>query len=283
LRIIVTGASGMLGSVLLPVLQKRHRVWGINAQDCDIGDAEAIAAVLRDHEPELVVHLAAYTDVDGCEANPRLAERVNSLGTRNVTIACAKLDAAMLYMSTDYVFDGTKVGPYGEDDPPNPINVYGKSKFLGEQHVRSVLNRYFIIRTSRLFGPNRGNFVTTILKAAHQQKVLRVVDDQYGSPTYTRHLSLKLAELAETQAYGIYHTTGSGVCSWFEFAQTILDIWPAEGVEVIPIASSESRRAARRPANSVLENRALKQAHVDLMPHWKDALTDYLSEIKQSG
>jgi dTDP-4-dehydrorhamnose reductase len=238
---------------------------------------------LHTRQPDLVIHLAAYTDVDGCEANPQLAEETNSTGARNVATACAQVGAAMLYVSTDYVFDGAKLGDYLEDDPPNPISVYGKSKWLGEQHVRAILKRYFIVRTSWLYGPHGKNFVSTILRLAHQQKVLRVVNDQQGSPTYTRHFSLKIAELASTQAYGIYHITGSGTCSWFEFARTILELWPVEGAQVIPISSYESGRAARRPANSVLENRALKQAHLELMPHWKVALSEYLDEIKQSG
>ena len=283
MRILVTGANGMLGTALLPVLHKRHQVWGIDIQDCDICDAGAVSALLHTRQPELVIHLAAYTNVDGCETNPRIAEETNSIGTRNIAKACAEVDAAMLYVSTDYVFDGTKIGAYLEDDPPNPVSVYGRSKLMGEQHVRAILKRYFITRTSWLYGPNGKNFVTTILKVAHQQKVLRVVNDQHGSPTYTRHLSLKIAELAETQAYGVYHTTGSGTCSWFEFARAILDLWPVEGVEVLPISSGESGRAARRPANSVLENGALKRAHLELMPHWKVALAEYLDEIKQSG
>jgi len=281
LRILVTGAQGMLGTALLPVLQKRHQACGIDIQDCDISDAAAISAVVRARQPELVMHLAAYTNVDGCEANPQTAEKTNSTGTQNLAAACAEVDAAMLYVSTDYVFDGTKVGAYREDDPPNPVSVYGRSKLLGEQHVRALLKRYFIARTSWLYGPHGKNFVTTILQAAHQQKVLRVVNDQHGSPTYTRHLSRKLAELAETQAYGVYHTTGSGTCSWFEFARTILDLWPMEGVEVLPISTSESGRAARRPANSVLENRALMEAQLGLMPHWRLALADYLDEIRR--
>ena len=283
MRILVTGAKGMLGTALLPVLRKRHQVRGIDVQDCNICDARAISAVLRARQPELVIHLAAYTNVDGCEADPRIAEETNSIGTRNIATACAEVDAAMLYVSTDYVFDGTKVGTYLEDDPPNPVSVYGRSKLLGEQHVRAILKRYFIARTSWLYGPNGKNFVTTILKVAHQQKVLRVVNDQHGSPTYTRHLSLKIAELVETQAYGVYHTTGSGICSWFEFARAILDLWPVRGVEVLPISSDESGRAVRRPANSVLENRALKHIHLELMPYWKVALAEYLDEIKQSG
>jgi len=283
LRILVTGASGMLGTALMPVLQKRHQAWGIDFRDCDIRDGGAVSAVLHTRPPELVIHLAAYTNVDACEANPRIAEETNSIGTQNVATACAEVDAAMLYVSTDYVFDGTKIGAYREDDPPNPVSVYGRSKLMGEQHVRAILKRYFITRTSWLYGPNGKNFVTTILKFAQQQKVLRVVDDQHGSPTYTRHLSLKIAELAGTQAYGVYHTTGSGTCSWFEFARTILDFWPVQGVEVLAIPSDDSGRAARRPANSVLENRALMQAHFELMPHWKVALAEYLDEIKQSG
>jgi dTDP-4-dehydrorhamnose reductase len=273
----------MLGTALVPVLQQRHQVWGIDVDDCDIRDARAILAVLHTQQPELVIHLAAYTDVDGCEANPLMAEETNSTGTRNVATACAEIGAAMLYVSTDYVFDGTKNGAYLEDDPPNPISLYGNSKWLGEQHVRAILKRYFIARSSWLYGPNGKNFVSTILRVAHQQKLLRVVNDQHGSPTYTRHLSLKIAELAATQAYGVYHTTGSGTCSWFEFAQTILELWPVEGVQVLAISSDQLGRAARRPANSVLENRALKQAHLELMPHWKVALAEYLDEIKKSG
>jgi len=283
LRILVTGANGMLGTALVPVLQKRHEVWGIDAQDCDIRDARAVAAVLRARNPEMVVHLAAYTNVDGCEANPQLAEETNALGTRNIAITCAEIDAAMLYLSTDYVFDGTKTGAYREVDPPNPVSVYGKSKWQGEEYVRTLLKRAFICRTSWLYGPNGRNFVTTILKAAQQQKVLRVVDDQHGSPTYTRHLSQKIAQLAETRAYGVYHTTGSGTCSWFEFARTIVRLWPVEGAEVLPIKSHESGRAAPRPANSVLENRALQTAGLGLMPHWEIALTEYFGEIRQSA
>jgi len=267
----------------MPVLEKHHQVWGIDIQDCDICDAGAIAAVLRARRPDFVIHLAAYTNVDGCEADRRLAEETNSAGTRNIAAACAEIDAAMLYVSTDYVFDGTKIGAYLEDDLPNPVSVYGRSKLMGEQHVQALLKRYFIARTSWLYGPNGKNFVMTILNVARQQKVLRVVNDQHGSPTYTRHLSATIAELIETHAYGIYHTTGSGTCSWFEFARTILDLCPMEGVEVVPISSDQSGRAARRPANSVLENRALKQAHLELMPHWKVALAEYLQEIKQSG
>ena len=283
LRILVTGAKGMLGTALLPVLDRRHRVWGLDVQECDIRDAGAVSAVLHTRQPDLVIHLAAYTNVDGCESNPQIANETNATGTRNVAAACAQVGAAMLYVSTDYVFDGTQNDPYREDDLPNPLNVYGKSKLMGEQHVRSLLTRYYILRTSWLYGPNGTNFVMTILEATHQQKVLRVVDDQQGSPTYTRHLSLLIAELIETGHYGVFHTTGSGTCSWFEFAKAILELWPVAGVQVLPISSRESGRAAPRPANSVLENRALRLANLQLMPHWKVGLAEYLDEIRQSG
>lgn len=273
----------MLGAALIPVLDRRHRVWGIDVQDCDICDARAVSAVLHTRQPDLVIHLAAYTNVDGCESNPHIAEETNATGTRNLAMACVQVGAAMLYMSTDYVFDGTQIDPYREDDLPNPISVYGRSKLMGEEQVRTLLTRYYIARTSWLYGPKGTNFVTTILKAAHQQKVLRVVDDQHGSPTYTRHLSLLIAELIETEHYGVYHTTGSGTCSWFEFAKTILELWPVADVQLVPISSRESGRAAPRPANSVLENRALRLANLPLMPHWKVALAEYLDEIRQSG
>ncbi len=284
MRILVTGAKGMLGTALLPVLTRRdHTAWGIDVADCDIRYAGAVSACLRSRPPDLLIHLAAFTNVDACEANPQIAEETNALGTRNLAAACAEVDAAMLYVSTDYVFDGTQEGPYREDDSPRPINVYGRSKCLGEQHVRAILKRSYIVRSSWLYGAGGKNFVTTILRTAHQQKILRVVNDQRGCPTYTRHLSAKIAELIQTESYGTYHITGSGSCSWFEFAQSIVEQWPVARVQVLPITSAESGRAAQRPANSVLENRALGRIHLELLPHWKAALAEYLGEIRQSG
>ncbi len=283
MRILVTGARGMLGTALLPVLSRNHTAWGMDVQDCDIRDAAAVSEYLRSRPPDLLIHLAAYTNVDACEANLQIAEETNSLGTRNLAAACAEAGAAMLYVSTDYVFDGTREGAYREDDAPHPINVYGRSKWMGEQHVRAILKRFYIVRASWLYGAGGKNFVTTILSAAHQQKTLRVVNDQRGCPTYTRHLSSKIAELIQTESYGIYHITGSGACSWLEFAQAILELWPVAGVQVLPISSKESGRAARRPANSVLENRALRQIHLELLPHWKKSLAEFFDELRQSG
>jgi dTDP-4-dehydrorhamnose reductase len=271
----------MLGHALAPVLEPDHQVTGLDIGDCDIRDPEAVRNSLRAHRPELVVHLAAYTDVDGCELDWRRAEETNGIGTRNVAQACQELGATMLYMSTDYVFDGKQEQAYSEQAPTNPINAYGRSKLLGEQHLRAILDRHFIVRTSWLFGPKGRNFVSTILELAGQQRQLRVVDDQRGSPTYTRHLASKLAQLLETKQYGIYHITGSGSCSWFEFAQAILELGGFPDAQVVPISSDQCARPARRPANSVLDNRRLSAAHLDLLPHWREGLRSYLQELER--
>jgi dTDP-4-dehydrorhamnose reductase len=273
----------MLGQALLPVLQPSHRVTGLGSKDCDIRDEGAVRHTVRDHEPELVIHLAAYTDVDGCELDPLRAEESNGTGTRNVAQACAEVSAGLLYISTDYVFDGRKDTPYGEADAPNPINVYGHSKLLGERHVQALVGRHIIVRTSWLFGLRGKNFVATILRMARQQRELRVVNDQRGSPTYVRHLSLTLAEMVGSNAYGIYHVTAFGSCTWFEFAQRIVQHSGIRDVRVVPVSSEEFARPARRPANSVLENRRLIMQHMGLLPHWEEGLTAYLEELKQSG
>lgn len=283
MRILVTGATGLLGHALVPVLQQSHQVIGLSSRDCDIRDEAATRRVLRAHSPDLVIHLAAYRDADGCELDPRRAEESNATGTRNVAQACAEISAAMVYTSTDYVFDGQQEEPYCEQDRPNPINIYGRSKLWGEQHVQAILERYFIVRTSWLVGPNGRSFVNTIIQLARRQEELRVVNDQRGSPTYTCHLASKLAELADTKAYGIYHITGSGSCTWFELAQTVVELCGLNGVRVVPISSEECGRPARRPAYSVLENRRLSLSNMGLLPHWKVGLTSFLDELRYAG
>jgi dTDP-4-dehydrorhamnose reductase len=273
----------MLGTALLPRLAAEHEVVGVDFLDFDISQEAAVQKAFRDLRPEFVFHLAAFTDVDGCEANPQKAEQVNALGTRNVARACAEIGAVLLYVSTDYVFDGSMERPYREDDAPNPISVYGQSKLGGEQHVQSLLARHFIVRSSWLYGPRGKNFVATILKVAQERDELRVVSDQRGSPTYTEHLAVKLAQMVQVQSYGIYHVTGAGNCSWFEFAQAILELGGLEGGRVVPISTQECGRRARRPANSVLENRRLVESHLGALPHWRDGLADYLKEGQRLG
>lgn len=278
MRVLVTGAKGMLANALLPCLQDGHEVVGVDLNDFDISQEAAVQKAFREIRPEFVYHLAAYTDVDGCEANPQLAMQVNADGAGNLARASAEVGATMLYVSTDYVFDGSGKRPWREDDATNPLSVYGKSKLQGELAVAAGLKEHIIARSSWLFGPRGKNFVSTILKFAAQKDELRVVSDQRGSPTYTRHLAVKLAELINCKAYGIFHVTGSGSCSWFEFTQEILKLSGFDRVRVVPISTQESARRAPRPAFSVLENRRLVELGFGLLPHWTKGLADYLKE-----
>jgi dTDP-4-dehydrorhamnose reductase len=282
-RILVTGAKGMLGSALLPCLESQHQVQGVDVEDFDICEEPAVEKAFRELRPEMVFHLAAYTDVDGCELNPPRAEAVNVAGARNVAKACAEIGAALLYVSTDYVFDGCQERPYCEDDCPHPRSAYGRSKLRGEQFVQALVPRHCIVRTSWLYGPRGKNFVATILKLAGERQELHVVSDQRGSPTYTRHLAVKLEQLSRAQACGIYHVTGAGQCSWFEFAQAIVKAGGYNQVRVVPVTSQELGRPARRPANSVLENRRLLQSGLGALPHWTEGLAQYLEEGRRSG
>ncbi len=283
MRILVTGAQGMLGSVLLPCLQAEHQVCGVDLKDFDIGEEAAVGRAFRELRPEFVFHLAAFTDVDGCEANPQQAEQVNALGTRNVAGACAEVGAGLLYMSTDYVFDGRGKRPYREDDCPNPLSVYGLTKLQGERHVQALVGRHLIVRSSWLYGPGGKNFVATILRLAREGRDLRVVSDQRGSPTYTRHLAIKLAELLTTRECGVFHVTGGGDCSWFEFAEAIVQAGGYPQIRVTPITTQECGRLAARPAFSLLENRRLAKSKLGGLPHWTEGLAQYLDEGSRGG
>lgn len=278
-KVLITGSNGMLGSSLLEQLKKKCSIKGIAIEDADITDINAITKVITKAKPDIVIHTAGYTKVDDCESNINLAYRVNGIGTRNVAIACQRIDASMAYISTDYVFDGIKDSPYSEFDAANPINVYGKSKLAGEILVQQILNRFYIIRTSWLYGANGVNFVDTIVNKAKTEKELKIVDDQKGSPTYTNDLADKIGEIIKEEKYGIYHITNSGSCSWFEFAKKIVDISNISPIRLIPIKSSELNRPAKRPANSVLQNFMLELEGIPLMRHWEEAVEEYIEEI----
>jgi len=282
-RVLVTGAQGMLGSVLLPRLQAEHQVCGVDQKDFDIREEAAVGRAFRELRPEFVFHLAAFTDVDGCEANPQMAEQVNALGTRNVAGACAEIGAGMLYVSTDYVFDGRGKRPYREDDCPNPLSVYGLTKLQGERHVQALVARHVIVRSSWLYGPGGKNFVATILRLAREGRDLRVVSDQRGSPTYTRHLAIKFAELLATRVCGVFHVTGGGDCSWFEFAEAIVQSGGYPQVHVTSITTQECGRLARRPAFSLMENHCLAESKLGALPHWTEGLAQYLEEGSCGG
>lgn len=283
-KALVIGSQGMLGTDLVAALHEemRFEVTGVDQQEVDIVDTSAVFETLARIAPQIVYHCAAYTDVDGSELRKDLAFKVNGLGTWNVAAACASLDTILVYISTDYVFDGTKGEPYLETDQPNPLSVYGKSKLEGENRIRELLRRFLIVRTSGLYGKNGRNFVTAILKAAREKPALEVVDDQVCSTTYTKDLAKALVEIADTPLFGTYHLTNAGESTWYEFAKVVLG---KSGVNtpVRPVTSADWGAAAPRPAFSVLANHAWKmQGRRPLRP-FTSALDDYLREMGQAG
>ena len=241
MKILLTGARGMLGRDLLPLLSAKHEVLGKDVQDFDITDRKRVEEEIAAYRPDVVIHTAAYTDVDGCEGKRDLAFAVNGEGVLNVALGCAHVRSRMIYLSTDYVFDGKSEIPYPEGYPPNPLSVYGKSKLQGEIYIQKALDNYLIIRTAWLYGRHGKNFVDTILRLAGEKDELRVVNDQKGSPTFTKDLSQAIGRLAEGEFRGVLHVTNSGSCTWFEFAKKILDLKSPFGrkVSVIPISSAE--------------------------------------------
>jgi dTDP-4-dehydrorhamnose reductase len=279
MKILVTGAGGMLGQTLVPCLEKRgHDVTAFVKANLDVTDFKQVQSTLASvPKLDLVIHCAAYTKVDQAESEPELANLVNGQGTENVAMACKQLGLPMLYVSTDYVFDGernpSEHRPYEPTDKTNPLSVYGKSKLAGETAVQRHLNQFYIVRTSWLYGPYGKNFVDTIRSLAEQNKPLRVVSDQVGSPTYTLSLSNIIADLIETKRWGIYHGTDDGAASWFDFAQNIVkDL----GVPVTPITTQEMPRPATRPKYSVLDKSTLISAIGRPLPSWQEALQSYL-------
>ena len=275
MKVLVTGANGQLGYDVVKELQKQNiECFGATRKEFDIVDFEATEKFITDYRPDVVIHCAAYTAVDKAEDEPELCYKVNYEATENIAKICEKINAKMLYISTDYVFDGTKKDFYEVDDKPNPINVYGKTKLLGEQAVQKILNKYFIVRISWVFGEHGNNFVKTMLRLGKERKELNVVADQYGSPTYTADLAPLLIEMIKTDKYGIYHATNEGVCSWAEFAEEIFKV--AEmNVKVNHIATDEYPTKAKRPLNSRLSKAKLKGNFRELRD-WKNALKEYI-------
>lgn len=271
----------MLGRDLTPVLGASHHVVPLNRTGADVTNAAAVRHTLAAAQPDTVIHLAAMTAVDECERERETAFQVNGQGTHNVAAACRDLRIPLMYISTDYVFDGSKPSPYVENDDPHPINAYGESKLEGERSVMETLDRFWIVRVSWLFGPMGKNFVRTILDRARGGAALRVVNDQVGAPTYTADLSQKIGEMIQKNCPpGIYHVTNQGYCSWFEFAREALRQSELDGVALAPISSAESARLARRPKNSRLANARLASEGLSLLPTWQDALARYLARAQ---
>lgn len=280
--VVVVGSAGQLGTDLIRCWQGRpgDRVWGLARSDLDVTDLAQARAVLARLEPAVVVNATAYNLVDAAEAEPQAALAVNALGPRNLALVCRELDATLVHVSTDYVFSGKMRRPYVEDDPVEPLSVYGVSKAAGEMLIRATWQRHFIVRTSGLYGlagsrGKGGNFVDTMLRLARSGQPIRVVDDQVLTPTHTAELALQIAHLVATDAYGTYHATCQGECSWYEFAAEIFRQASIQA-RLEPQSTAEAGRAARRPPYSVLHNRNLQRLGLDLMPHWRDALGGYL-------
>lgn len=276
MKVLVTGANGQLGYDVVKELQKQNiDCYGATRKDFDLIDFEATEKFIVNYMPDVVIHCAAYTAVDKAEDEQGLCYLVNASATDNIAEICKKINVKMLYISTDYVFDGTKKGFYEVDDIPNPINVYGKTKLLGEQAVQRILNKYFIVRISWVFGEHGNNFVKTMLKLGKERKELNVVADQYGSPTYTADLAPLLVEMVKTDKYGIYHATNEGVCSWAEFAEEIFKIAELD-VKVKYITTDEYPTRAKRPMNSRLSKNSLKINGFEVLNDWQEAAKSYL-------
>jgi dTDP-4-dehydrorhamnose reductase len=277
MRILVMGHRGMLGSDLMEALGRGHDVSGIDRDEFDITAVEDCLRVVEEFKPDVIVNAAAYTDVDGCETNRDACFAVNAEGVRNIADACKGRKTKIVHYSTDYVFDGTKGEPYLEDDPCRPINLYGESKRKGEEALIESAEDHVLIRTAWLYGRQGKNFVKAILAKAKDDGKLRVVDDQVGSPTYSLDLAQATKLLVERDSRGIYHVTNRGVCSWYQFAQRIVEYAQLSGVTVEPIKSSEIDRKAKRPPYSVLSNRKFMDTTRKAMRPWQVALNEYLT------
>jgi len=284
MKVLIIGASGQLGTDLCQILQNTN-VTPLTHPDVEITDMNSIKSAFTKCQPHVVINTAAYVRVDDCESAQDKAFQVNALGARNVAVASQELDAKLVHISTDYVFGGEDTPqstPYTEFDKPAPPNIYGRSKLAGEDFVRHLCLKHFIVRASGLFGTagssgKGGNFVETMLHLARERDELRIVNDQVFSPTYTRDLARKIAQLITTDYYGTFHITNRGACSWYDFTAEILRLADSK-TRVIPITSDQYPQKARRPRFSVLDNYHLRLLDMDDMSPWQDALKAYMKE-----
>ncbi|MBX9993193.1 dTDP-4-dehydrorhamnose reductase [Priestia aryabhattai] len=275
-KVLITGANGQLGKELVELFTaKGFEVYGFGRDKMDITNQAQVQEVLSTLKPNIVIHSAAHTQVDLAESEPEQAFSINAYGTRNVAVAAEAVGAKLVYVSTDYVFDGTNDEPYNEFSPTSPLGVYGKSKLAGEQFVRDLHSKFFIVRTSWVYGKHGANFVKTMLKLGKERKELSVVADQRGCPTYTLDLANAILELVDTQKYGVYHVSNSGSCSWYEFAKEIFEISEMK-VQVNSCTTADFPRPAARPANSVFEHMSIKLNSFSPIRPWKEALRSFL-------
>lgn len=277
--ILVTGSNGQLGSDVIKEL-KRRKIHGIGTtrNDFDLTKYDEVERYILKVKPECIIHCAAYTNVNKAEDEYEECYKVNVIGTENIARVCKKLKSKMIYISTDYVFDGIKTSEYEVDDSANPLSAYGKSKYEGELKVKEILDNYFIVRTSWVFGSQGNNFVKTMLRLGKEKECIDVVCDQIGSPSYTPDLAVLLCDMAKSNKYGVYHATNEGFCSWAEFAEEIMK-QAALKCKINYIKSNQYESKVKRPMNSRLSKKSILENKFRLLPEWTDALERYLKEL----
>ena len=281
MKVFVTGVKGQLGYDVVKELESRGmEAVGVDIDEMDITDADSVDKVIKAAAPDAVIHCAAYTAVDAAEDNEELCRKVNADGPKNIARVCKELDIKMIQISTDYVFNGQGEKPWEPDDEADPQSVYGQTKYEGELAVKELLDKYFIVRIAWVFGVNGKNFVKTMLNLAKTRDTLTVVNDQFGSPTYTEDLAKLLVDMVQTDKYGTYHATNEGICSWYEFACAI---FKEAGIEmnVLPVSSAEYAAKAKRPENSRMSKEKLTENGFEKLPTWQDALKRYIPVIAE--
>ena len=286
-KVLITGASGQLGLALYRLLQANsaYELLRTNAfadednkiQALDITEEFAVREYIQTHKPDIIINCAAMTAVDLCETEQETAYRINALGPKYLAMAAEQIGAKLVHVSTDYVYDGLGNEPYTEEATPNPLSVYGKTKLAGDEFVQAACKKHFVLRTAWVYGEGK-NFVKTMLRLAESNNKIRVVADQYGTPTSALELARVIVFLMNTESYGIYHATGEGSTSWFEFAKAIFEE-TGKTVELEAISTSEYKVAAKRPMFSVLDNKALRERHGYIMKEWKMAFQEYVKEL----
>lgn len=281
MRVLVTGVKGQLGYDVVKELEKRGlTAIGVDIDEMDITDGESVQRVIKEAVPDAVIHCAAFTAVDAAEEQAELCRRVNVDGPYNIAKVCKELDIKMIQISTDYVFSGEGEKAWSPEDICQPKSVYGQTKYEGELAVQKLLDKLFIVRIAWVFGINGKNFVKTMLSLAEKYDTIRVVNDQFGSPTYTYDLARLLVDMVQTDKYGIYHATNEGTCSWYEFACAIFRE-AGINMQVVPVTSEEYGAKANRPKNSRMSKEKLTTAGFDRLPPWQDALSRYIKELKK--
>ncbi|MCS6816699.1 MAG: dTDP-4-dehydrorhamnose reductase [Blastocatellia bacterium] len=282
-RVLVVGAAGLLGRYVVRTFAREHEVWAMRRADLDVRDREQVERVLRAVRPQVVINCAAISDVDACERDPELAFQVNAEGPRHLAEVCCEIEAALVQISTDYIFDGHKREPYTIADPPRPLNRYGASKWAGEEAVRRTWARHYIVRVARLFGFGGRNFASSLPERLRAREPLRAIVDEVGSPTYAADLATRLLEILARGHPGTYHVTNSGVCSWYEFACEVARQLGCEDVRIEPIRSTDLNRPAQRPLYTALRCLLSEQLGLPALRSWSLALRDFLEEVRSHG